>query len=84
MENSQTSLWATVSRNKFNNFQTAMNCRGKKPQKEYKRIERNILGKMIVALRSNRDIDQEDVVGNYELSIVANFGILKCGRFPRH
>ena len=23
---------------------------------------------MIVALRSNRDIDQEDVVGNYELS----------------
>ena len=33
MENSQTSLWATVSRNKFNNFQTAINCRGKKPPK---------------------------------------------------
>ena len=66
-KNRKISSWATVSRNKFHNFQSSRNFRGKSHKRE-KRLERNLLGKLIIALRSNRNIDQEYVTGNYELS----------------
>ena len=68
MANSNILLWATVRRNKNPNFHAAMTHKSVKSSNSNTKIERNLIAKFIIASRSSRDIDEEGIVGNYELN----------------
>ena len=62
------SLWATVRLNKIPNFHVAMTHNSVKSSNDNRKIECNLLAKFIIASRSSRDIDEEGIIGNYELN----------------
>ena len=67
MTYSKIPLWSTVERNKFPNFHQAMSHKSKEKMQNQVKVERNLLAKFIIASRSSRDIDEREVVGNFEL-----------------
>ena len=68
MVNWNISPWATVKRSKIPNFHAAMTHKSVKSSNDNRKIERNLLAKFIIASRSSRDIDEEGIIGNYELN----------------
>ena len=67
MTHSKIPLWSTVGRNKFPNFHQAMSHKSKEKMQNQVKVESNLLAKFIIASRSSRDIDEREVVSNFEL-----------------
>ena len=67
LKDSEISLWSTVGRNKFSNFHAAMNHKPGKKEKENVKFERNLLAKFVIASRSLKSVDEQEVIGTYEL-----------------
>ena len=64
----KTPLWATVSKNKISTFTSAFAKKGRKntPEENVK-LERNLFAKFLIVSRSSRQIDEKQIIGNYEL-----------------
>lgn len=64
----KTPLWATVSKNKISTFTSAFAKKNTKntPEKNVK-LERNLFAKFLIVSRSSRQIDEKQIIGNYEL-----------------
>ena len=69
-KNANKVLWDKVGKNKFANFTTALASKTvtKGKTKDILHCERDLFAKFIIISRSSREIDEKQVISNYELA----------------